>query len=95
LFNIAFLQQEIKKAELPFYPRQPGHPPPADPQLSVPRLLGVWLSHGFKEKSPQRDNPLPPKALFKNFLENRFHKQLSTGTFHKPSTLNLPQGLLT
>jgi hypothetical protein len=36
------LNHLIRAAQLFSLLRQPGRPPPADPWLSVPQLLGVW-----------------------------------------------------
>jgi hypothetical protein len=49
---------------MPFSLRQPGCPPPADPQLSVSRLLGIWHYQGIIEKALKKGFPAPPKALF-------------------------------
>jgi hypothetical protein len=57
-----------KKTALPFSPRQPGYPPPADPQLSVPRLLEVWLYLGIKEKPP-KEYPGSSEGFMIEFFE--------------------------
>jgi len=83
-----------KKTGSPFSPGQPGHPPPADPKLSVSRLLGIWLYHGTKEKTLKRNIPVPLKVLFSSFLKNHLYSRFSDNRFYKYRTIKLPEKYL-
>ena len=55
---------ENKKTGCPFPSGNPAIRLRADPQLSVSRLLGIWLYHRMIEKALKMGLPATPKALF-------------------------------